>query len=62
MASLLELNQSLDQIEELLLEVRDEVYRARDTRNPKFQSETLKKIQKKLIEAARIVPFDVKLN
>lgn len=62
MASLNELDNSLDSLFITLNDLRGEVLEARDARDPKYKSLILKKIQAKLVEAVRVIPFDPKFN
>lgn len=62
MPSLAEMEMSLDKVETLTLEALHQVDYVREMRDPKQRAAMLMRLQAKLLEAARVVPFDVKLH
>ena len=59
MASLKELDESLGKLERILTDTLADVIAARDLKNYKLKSSVLQALQLRLLEAARVIPFDV---
>jgi hypothetical protein len=62
LASLIELDLSIEELDIKLSQMREEIIRAREVRNPRIKSEILLSLQAKLLQAAREIPFILKLH
>lgn len=59
MASLKELDNTLDNAEEDLRELLDEVGKARDTNDPAVKTRIIRRLQEQMVRTARKMPFPI---
>lgn len=62
MASLLELEETLSMLRNFNRDLKEEIERLEDTKNPETRSRLIKKIQNDIFQIALKMPFDIKVN